>query len=69
MRLTVSLVLSLGLGGCAGFGRRAAREPAGLPGAGQRAVIFAPGVVSTGDVFASTFLYGVVRRDGVEDAA
>jgi hypothetical protein len=27
----------------------------GLPGAGEAAVIFAPGVVSTGDVFASTF--------------
>ena len=55
MRLIAPLVLSLGIGGCAAFGRQAPPGPAGLPGSGQSAVIFAPGVVSTGDVFASTF--------------
>lgn len=55
MRLIAFFVLSLGAGACAGIGHHASAEIAGLPGPGQPAVVFAPGVVSTGDVFASTF--------------
>jgi hypothetical protein len=40
---------------CASARPQAAPDDAGLPRAGDAAVLFAPGVVSTGDVFASTF--------------
>lgn len=56
MRLIGFVMLSIGVVGCAGLGRPpASEELAGLPAAGQPAVIFAPGIVSTGDVFSSTF--------------
>jgi Tol biopolymer transport system component len=46
--------LALGAAGCASAGGRAAAVP-DLPADGTPAVMFAPGIVSTGDVFASTF--------------
>src|SRR5690348_8401494 len=56
MRFLVSGLLFVGVVGCAGLGRHASpAELPGLPAEGQPAVIFAPGIVSTGDVFASTF--------------
>ena len=56
MRLFLCAILSVGGAGCAGGGRHAqSLELPGLPAAGQSAVIFAPGIVSTGDVFSSTF--------------
>jgi Tol biopolymer transport system component len=48
----VSLLASIAA--CASVSRESASVP-GLPADGQAAVMFAPGVVSTGDVFASTF--------------
>ena len=40
---------------CAPITKTSSEDIAGLPKAGEPAVIFAPGVVSTGDVFSSTF--------------
>src|SRR5690242_18084739 len=40
---------------CSRLSRSSMGETASLPTAGQAAVMFAPGVVSTGDVFSSTF--------------
>src|SRR3954464_7624318 len=56
MRLFVCVILSVGGAGCVGAGRATdSLELPGLPSVGQSAVIFAPGIVSTGDVFSSTF--------------
>lgn len=56
MGLIVAVLLSLGGAlGCAVRRSAPSLEVVGLPVAGQPAVIFAPGIVSTGDVFSSTF--------------
>jgi Tol biopolymer transport system component len=49
-------LLPLATAACATFRHAPAEDSApGMPAAGDTAVLFAPGVVSTGDVFASTF--------------
>ena len=55
--LLLRIVGTLSLCATAGCSRMRAGEemPSGLPAEGERATIFAPGVISRGDVFASTF--------------
>src|SRR6478736_1567450 len=50
-------IMAAACGACGArtFAGRSPDATPGLPADGERAVMFAPGVVSTGDVFASTF--------------
>src|SRR5262245_40456635 len=54
----VLVLTAVSASACASLTRSGA-EATGLPADGAAAVVFAPGIVSTGDVFASTF-----TRDG-----
>ena len=55
MRKSAALALSLVMLACRGTPRGDIVDIPDLPAAGRPAVLFAPGIVSTGDVFASTF--------------